>query len=200
MDGRGLIRERSFWAGLIGVLAGLALGGVLYLLLRPPREAPLILEPPPTPTDVVVYVDGAVRKPGVYALPPGSRLQDALVRAGGPLPNADLRGLNLAQPLQDGQRIYVPWPNEAPPTEVTPPPTPIVPEGFTFTRVDLNTATLEDLIQLPGIGPSLAERILEYRETHGPFHSVEDLLNVKGIGPAKLEQLRPYITVTPPNE
>ncbi len=196
MDGRGLVRERAFWAGLIGVLAGLALGGVLYLLLRPPREAPLELEPPPTPADVVVYVDGAVRQPGVYALPPGSRVQDALARAGGPLPGADLRGLNLAQRLQDGQRVYVPRANETPPAGVTPPPPPQAPADRPAPRIDLNQATLDDLVQLPGIGPSLAERILEYRKTHGPFRSIEDLLNVKGIGPAKLEQIRPYITVT----
>ncbi len=189
----------AFWAGLIGVLAGLAAAGVGFWLLRRPLPTPLTLEPPPTRTPVVwlVHVAGAVATPGVYPLPPGSRVQDAIAAAGGLLPDADAAALNLAARLDDGVRVWVPRKGAAEPPSgptasgsiVT---TPTVAPSF---QVDINQADVTELDMLPGIGPALAQRIVEYRREHGPFQRVEDLLQVRGIGPAKLEQLRPYITV-----
>ncbi len=192
------MRERAvFWAALLGVLAGTALVGLGWWLVNPRPEVSLTLEPPPTPAPWWVQVAGAVQRPGLYAVPPGARVADAVAAAGGLAPDADPARLNLAAPLEDGAWVWVPRQGETPPPEPARPahgvvsPTPFGP------RVNLNTATAADLEALPGIGPALARRILEYRAQHGPFSAVEDLLAVRGIGPAKLEQLRPYVTVEP---
>ncbi|GBC92222.1 ComE operon protein 1 [bacterium HR15] len=143
---------------------------------------------------VVVHVAGQVRKPGVYTLPSGSRLRDALQQAGGAKPEADLDGVNLAEPLSDGQKIYVPHKAETRvATAFNEPRAPLKsPARF---PLDINRATAEELEQLPGIGPVLAARIVEYRRAHGRFQSVDELLEVRGIGPKRLEQLRPYVIV-----
>ena len=186
-----------FWVGLLGVLTGLALGGVLYFLLRPEREMPIVLEPPPTPQGIVVQIEGAVRTPGVYTFPRGSRVYQAIEAAGGALPEADLSRLNLSRPLQDGERLWVPFRGE--PVTPTPVAASLSAVGAPV-QVNINTASVDELAELPGIGPSLAARIVEYRETHGPFRTLEELLNVKGIGPVKLEQIRPYLTVGPADD
>ena len=178
---------------LAGVLVGTLLGAVLGWWAA--RPEPLMLEiptppPPPTPVPVTVYVNGAVLRPGVYTLPPGSRVADAIQAAGGLTDNADTVTLNLAQRLADEAYIYVPARTSPQRERSTPqrPPSPTV----TF-PVDINTASVEALMALPGIGPTMAERIIANR----PYGSVEDLLRVRGIGPATLEKLRPYITVGP---
>jgi len=135
-----------------------------------------------------------VARPGVYYLPPGSRVVDALEAAGGALPEAAVESLNLAQPLEDGQRIWVPARGQPSPTYIaaaTPTATPMP----AFPKLDLNTATAQELEALPGIGPVLARRIVEYRDRYGPFQKVEDLLAVRGIGPVLLEKIRPYVYV-----
>ncbi len=151
----------------------------------------------PTPAPLRVYVSGAVQSAGVYRLPPDSLVVDAIEQAGGGADNADLVAINLAHPLTDGEQIYVPTLDEA-----SAPPAPIsrggtiagsqisdtgVPGG----PVDLNTATQEELESLPGIGPAMAQRIIEGR----PYQTIDDLLQVKGIGEAKLEKLRPHVIV-----
>ncbi|MGH2620861.1 MAG: ComEA family DNA-binding protein [Anaerolineales bacterium] len=168
-----------------GVLIGLLLGGVYYLLSAQPRGMPVELLPP---QPLRVHVAGAVERPDVYSLPPGAILQDAIAAAGGLLAEADLSGLNLAQPLADGQRIEVPLQVESAASSEAQ----FVSHG---SRLRLNSATAPELEQLPGVGPVLAHNIIEYREQYGPFQRIEDLLQVDGIGPAKLEGLRDLIVV-----
>ncbi|HVF74624.1 MAG TPA: helix-hairpin-helix domain-containing protein [Acidimicrobiales bacterium] len=142
--------------------------------------------------EVVVHVAGAVAKPGLYRVPGGSRVADAVAAAGSATADADLDRLNLAAPVADGERVYVPRRGEAEP----PPPTaapgaggrPSVPA-----RVNLNTATVEQLEALPGVGPSTARAIVDYRTRHGPFRSVRELLEVRGIGEAKLAALEKLV-------
>ena len=190
-------RWMVFWAALLGVLAGWGAAAIGWWVLQPPPEATLTLRPPPTEPPWVVHVDGAVLHPGVYTLPPGARVADAIAVAGGLAADADTKALNLAAPLQDGARVWVPRRGEMPPPSPTRPAPEVNSPNRPGTRLNLNTATPAELEALPGIGPALAKRIVEYREAHGPFATVDDLLAVSGIGPAKLAQLRPYVTVEP---
>lgn len=139
----------------------------------------------PTPGTYTVYVVGEVRQPqSMVALPVGSRVEDALRAAGGTTDKADLSRINLSQVLSDGDYVYVPpLAGEALIT-----PTPNRPP-----LVHINYATLEELDTLPGIGPALAQAIMDYRMEHGPFASLQDLDNVPGLGPSKLDALRDLI-------
>lgn len=138
---------------------------------------------------VVVDVVGAVRRPGLYRLAQGSRIADALARAGGATGKADLAQVNLAAPLADGEQVVVP--RRGPPGTAAggAPPASGAPAG----PVQLSTATLEQLDTLPGVGPATAQKILDYREKHGAFSSVDELDAVPGIGPKRLEQLRDLV-------
>jgi competence protein ComEA len=138
---------------------------------------------------VVVHVVGAVRHPGVYRLPAGSRTRDAVRRAGGPRARADLGSVNLATLLADGEQVRVP--QRAPPGAAAARPGASAPAAI----VHLNSASADDLDALDGIGPALAERIVAYREAHGGFRSVDELDEVSGIGPVRLEALRPRIAL-----
>lgn len=148
------------------------------------------------PAVLVVHVAGAVARPGVYELAAGSRVVDAVDAAGGTTPEADPAGLNLAAPVTDGERVYVLRAGEVPP--VAPAPSPRAPGGATTTAtagpVDLNRATVEELDDLPGVGPATATAIVAHREEHGPFAGVDDLEAVPGIGPAKLAAIRELVT------
>jgi competence protein ComEA len=145
--------------------------------------------PASVPTEIVVHVVGAVRYPNVLRLNQGDRIQDAIHLAGGPLPTADLSRINLAAKVQDGIQIYVPHQGEVGPASGMG----NSPSSSPNPTINLNAATLEDLDTLPGIGPATAQKILDYRQTHGPFRSVDELRAVSGIGPAKLEQIRPFV-------
>lgn len=153
--------------------------------------------PTAIPTQVQVYVSGAVLAPQVVTLPPGSLVSDALAAAGGPAPDADLAALNLAAPLANHQQVAVPARATAAPAATSNTATPELQVTASVTLINLNTATAAELEQLPRIGPAMAQRILEYREAHGPFQTLEELLNISGIGPTTLEQLRPYVTLGP---
>lgn len=146
---------------------------------------------------IVVHVAGAVARPGLVTLEPDSRAGDAVTAAGGPSDDADLDALNLAAPLTDGQRVYVPALGEIDPASVPAGPTAPVAPGSTAPAgpVDINTAGAADLEQLPGVGPATAQAIVDDRERNGPFASVDDLDRVRGIGPAKLDALRELVTV-----
>ncbi len=144
------------------------------------------------PRKVVVHVVGAVRQPGLYRLEDGSRVDDAIRRAGGPRPKAALELVNLASPVADGQQVVVPLRSGGVTAQSAGTPggagdgVGTAPGG----RVHLNSATLEELDALPGIGPVTAQKILDYRTEQGAFSSVEELDAVPGIGPARLEQLK----------
>lgn len=148
------------------------------------------------PALVVVHVAGAVSVPGVYGLPDGVRVDAAIAAAGGALVDADPNALNLAAPLTDGSRVYVPRVGEDVPTALVPvggsAAAPAVPAAPTV--VDVNRATAEQLDVLPGVGPATAAAIVTERERNGPFLGVDDLDRVPGIGPAKLEALRGLVT------
>jgi competence protein ComEA len=154
----------------------------------------------PAPTVVVVHVAGAVAGAGLYVLPPGSRVGDAVQAAGGAAPDAELDGVNLAAPVADGQRVYVPRVGEVDPASIPAGPAPDPPVADTSATtvpgpIDLNVAGVDELQRLPGIGPALAAAIVDDRERNGPFASVDDLDRVSGIGPAKLERLRDRVRV-----
>ena len=189
----------------------------------PPSTGPYEASKAPPQGKIIVHVAGAVRKPGVYTLPMDARIQDALQKAGGALPNGDPNQLNLAAWAEDGSRIEVPLKtkplttaqvSDAPlitiakppaetisekpePTKTPPKPvaTPRETKPVPARKINLNKATIEELTLLPGIGPATAEKIIEHRKTSGAFSSVDDLDDIKGIGEKKLEKIRPYATV-----
>jgi competence protein ComEA len=150
--------------------------------------------------EIVVHAAGAVARPGLQRLAGGSRVSDLLEAAGGPTPESDLDRLNLAAPLADGQRLYVPRLGETAPAPVSPEggvggsAATVDGAGAAAGPVDLNTATADQLEALPGVGPATSAAIIAHRERNGPFGSVDDLLDVRGIGPAKLEGLRDLVT------
>ncbi|MGI4894536.1 MAG: ComEA family DNA-binding protein, partial [Janthinobacterium lividum] len=144
-------------------------------------------------TPVVVHVAGHVVSPGLVTLSAGSRVADAVAAAGGPAPDADLNALNLARLLVDGDQVVVPAPGELfPPAPVAPAGASVAPDSG---PVDLNSATVEELDALPGVGEVLAGRIVAFRTENGPFSAVEDLGEVQGIGPKVLEGLRDLVRV-----
>jgi competence protein ComEA len=144
------------------------------------------------PLAIVIDVGGEVQRPGLYSLAEGARTQDAILAAGGLTPNADAGRVNLASPLRDGAKVYVPARTDAQPVTVATEP---MVTGTPDRLVSINRATAEELESLPGIGPTIAQRIVEYRQTRGDFRRPEDLLNVAGIGEKKLAVLRPLITL-----
>lgn len=152
----------------------------------------------------VLYITGAVKRPGVYRLPPGSRVYQLVDQAGGLTPEAVPEAFNMAAPLADGMHIHVPDKTEA----AEPSPEKSFKTPYTFGSdslaggtvdnelIDINRADVKTLEKLPGIGPKTAEAIIRYRDQEGPFRCVEDLLSVKGIGPAKLEAIRDQVRVS----
>ena len=193
MDLSELSRGRTL-AAAAALLAALYVAGRYLIPFGAPTEAssapPATVASTPPAGQIVVHVVGAVRRPGLYRLQLGARVADALLRAGGATRHADTQLVNLAAPVADGQQVVVPRrvaPGAAAgPSSASGPQAPAGP-------VHLNTATLEDLDALPGIGPITAQKILDYREKHGVFSSVDELDAVPGIGPARIEQLRELV-------
>jgi competence protein ComEA len=155
-----------------------------------PSAAPPMETASAAPTVVVVDVVGAVRRPGLYRLTQGARIADAVGRAGGATPKADLALINLAAPLADGEQVVVPRRGTGALAAPAGTGSAGAPAGG---PVHLSTATLEQLDSLPGIGPVTAQKILDYRQQHGAFTSVDELDAVPGIGPARLDQLKDLV-------
>lgn len=193
------------------VVMGAIVAGVLLLRFRtpPPQIAPPATQPMPLATttataaptagEIFVHVAGAVRHPGLYALPDGSRVADAIDTAGGASDRADLGALNLAELLVDGAKIDVPRRSAnaqlpAPATTTAPTSAPAAASPAPPV-IDVNSADVTMLETIPGIGPVLATAIVQHRDENGPFPSVDALLDVSGIGPATLESVRPYVKV-----
>lgn len=187
-------RERIAYVGIVGLL----LFGVGYIGAQRFRQpAPIYFESPPTldgHPDWVVDVEGAVKRPGLVHVRAGQRLQDALAAAGGTLPTARVAGLNLAEKLFDGQQITVPSSSQPTTTGVsganavhagkkTPAPA----------SISLNQASASDFQMLPGVGPAIAGRIVDYRGRNGRFRTVDELRHVRGIGQKKLAAMRPFL-------
>jgi competence protein ComEA len=161
----------------------------------------------PSSVNIMVYVSGEVVKPGVYVLLATARVIDALQAAGGATNHADLVVVNLAAPLVDAAQVFIPRMGSTPRVKLPRPHAGInlpiaggsggTGGGATLTAgiVDINSATLSDLDALPGVGPSTAQAIIDYRIANGPYASVDDLLNVRGIGPSKLAAMRARVRV-----
>lgn len=212
------------WPLMIGIVVGVVLLlGAGYALAHVrgaaepagveivPPPATATTAPPPTPLPTAtpgplrVYVSGAVARPAVYALPPGSIIDDAVRAAGGFAAAADPVAINLAAPLADGMQIYVPTLAEdvATPPVISAPAATSDPNssrmgGVTVAGlIDINQATQADLEMLPGIGPTMAANIIAYREANGPFATIEAIMDVPGIGEGKFAAMQALITVGP---
>lgn len=182
--------RRSGWAY---ILVAVALAGLGW---RIAGRAPAATQPqtravatiaPREPTVMLVHVTGAVRKPGVYRVPDGGRVIQAIKVAGGATGAADLTAINLAAPLQDGQQVLVPARVPAVARAGTTSPAGGGP-------VSLSSATAEQLDSLDGIGPTLAARIVAWRDQHGGFASIDQLMDVPGIGQTRLDAIRSKLT------
>jgi competence protein ComEA len=195
---------------LVGVALLAALAVAVYVWHGRPQ--PQAIGPPPVVTgaaptgpaasptsarSLVVAISGKVRRPGVVTVPAGARVIDVLKAAGGPLPGADIGMLNLARKVADGELVTVGVPAPAPAGSGSAGEAPPGGDaaGGPTAPIDLNTATLAELDTLPGVGPVLAQRILDWRTEHGRFATVDQLSDVPGIGDARLAQLRDLVQV-----
>ncbi|MCS6870563.1 MAG: helix-hairpin-helix domain-containing protein [Anaerolineae bacterium] len=174
---------------LIVLIGCIALGAFILLTYQPPAVTIRLLPPLPsaTPLPIRVHVSGAVRMPALYDLPRGSRVEDAIRAAGGLLPEADTATLNLAWLLSDGDQVYVWRQGEAGVLATRPA------NSTPVRQIRINTASEQELMQLPGVGPALAREIIAYRQQYGRFRTLSDLDNVKGVGPARLAQWAPLL-------
>ena len=186
-------RLERYRVPIVGGLCSLLVvaGGIIYVRRPTPQPIEIVAPSPtaiPTPVQMAVYVTGAVLNPGVYYLPGESRVQDALEAAGGPTADADLDRVNLALRVHDEDQIHFPEIGEEnlPSTRFG---------GAGETLIDINRASVQELETLPGIGPTLAQSIIEHRETHGPFASIEDIMEVQCIGEGVLGEIRELIVV-----
>jgi competence protein ComEA len=182
-DDRGMEHRRLLATGVAAVVAVVLAVHLLHGGAATGSSPPLRVATharPASAAQLVVDVAGAVERPGLYHLAAGTRIADAVAAAGGATRKADIALLNLAAPLADGEQVLVPARGQAAAGGAASPTAP----------VDLNTATAEQLDALPGIGPATAQKIIDYRQAHGPFHAVDELEGVPGIGPSKLAQLK----------
>jgi competence protein ComEA len=198
--------SRAELAGLVVVVVATLAGAGLWYMRSLPKPVAIASggaasgvgaapasasSPSPSSPPIIVDVTGWVRSPGVYEFAAGERVIDAVERAGGARPNADLSGLNLAAPLTDGTQVVVPKEGAAGATGTT------SGDGSTSagSLININTASAIELEELSGIGEVLAAAIVDYRTENGAFASVDELEDVSGIGPSTLEEIRDQVTV-----
>lgn len=187
---------KSWQLVIFGIICGLLAAGLILLVSSPVRGTPITLPPAPTQAPVLVDVSGAVAQPGIYSLPASSRVKDAIEAAGGLLPEAFTASLNMAAPLSDGTKVLVPVKQADGDLPATGEESPVTASSSqTIFPVNINTAPKQDLMELPGIGETKAQAIIEYRNQNGPFTSIEEIQNVSGIGPATFEKLKDLITI-----
>ena len=188
---------------ILAALVAALLAALTFVLLdrQAPSEIAIQTEAYPT---IMVDVSGGVSTPGLYALPGASRLQQAIDRAGGLTADADVTSLNLAGRLVDGDDVVIPVSGLPQATELPGRPTPgaqadstpdVGDEADSAPLIDLNTASAAELETLPGVGPVIADRIIEYRNVDGPFATIEELAVIQGISPAMVEEIRPLVTL-----
>lgn len=180
---------KSWQSILLGVLFGLLAAGLVLLVATRPVQSGVTVLHPTKSTTITVHVDGAVIDPGLYEIPLGSRIDDAIDAAGGLSVSADTTSVNYAAVISDGEKILIP-------SRTTPTSEPEV-VASVVGLVNLNTASIEELDALPGIGPAKAAAIVNYRQTYGLFTEVSDLLYVPGIGQSILDTIYDYVTVNP---
>jgi competence protein ComEA len=187
---------------VVGFFLGAMALGIVVLISRQSRPAPIYITPAsPSPTaaptetpgPLTVFINGQVANPGVIELPEGAIIQDAIEASGGYTSQANSDVVNLAMPLSNGMHIYVPSANE----EAI---VPVVTNGSSKSdsvdnKVNINTATIEELEKLPGIGPATAQKIINYRQANGLFQDIEALMNVSGIGLGKFEQIQDLVSL-----
>lgn len=187
---------KYLWGIAFGVVIGFLGVGLLLLTAGKPRGDPIRLLPPPTPAPLVVHITGAVNEPGLYTLAPVTRVGEAIDMAGGLSANADSSLINLAQLVEDGEQIWVPYQIEEIVVQDDAEVVRIEPtHSQSGSLININTATQSELESLSGIGPVYAKAIIQYRLEHGPFQKIEDIQEVKGIGPVTFEKIRSKITV-----
>ncbi len=184
----------------LGILIGLLLAGLIILISNRPRGVPFELAEAATPFPIKVHVDGEVNHPGVYALEKNSRVADAIIAAGGLTENSSTTHINLAAPLLDGSKVYIPKLGETVSTDQT--------SGIYSDSTDeeaptvlnplnINTASLDELVLLPGIGSTRAADIIYYRQVNGNFETIDEIMNVPGIGESTYNQIKELIVVIP---
>jgi competence protein ComEA len=172
---------------VIGILLGV---GVLFLITRPPKGFPITLIPAPTTAPITIYISGKIMQPGLYRLPSGSRVNDAILAAGGFSEDANNEALNLAEILEDGEKVDVPGLQKPLSTEsITRSVNPAI------ILVNINSAMVNELDSLPGIGPIIAQAIIDYRDANGPFKKIEDIVDVPRIGQVTFDNIKDLITV-----
>jgi competence protein ComEA len=185
------------------LVGGLIIAGIVLVLQTRPVPVEMVIRPPlptstaaptGTPGPILVYVTGAVNKPETtVSLPAGSRVEEALEAAGGTTEDADVTRVNMAASLHDGDQVHVPSLVPAATTEADATQEVVLATPSGGAKVYINTATLDELQTLPGVGEVVAQRIIDYREANGPFTSLEQLDEVNGIGPALLEKIGPLV-------
>lgn len=174
---------KSFLNIVYGIFIGLLAAGFIFLVTSRQKGESVSLLPTLTPGELTVYVSGAVATPGVFILPDSSRVDDAILAAGGFVAGAEKDLINLAAPLADGQQIDVPGT--------------ISTNHINAGRVNINSASVSDLDALPGIGLTTAQAIVDFRIQNGPFQIIQDIQNVPGVGSATYNGIKDYITIGP---
>jgi competence protein ComEA len=201
MESIKISKDHFAWL-VVGFFLGAMALGIVVLVSRQARPAPIYITPAsPSPTaaptetpgPLTVFINGQVASPGVIELPEGSIIQDAIEASGGYTSQANGDVVNLAMPLSNGMHIYVPSTDE----EAT---VPVITNGSSNSdsindKVNINTATIEELEKLPGIGPATAQKIIDYRQVNGLFQDIEALMNVSGIGLGKFEQIQELVSL-----
>lgn len=183
---------------IVGLVAAVAVVYALFQALDERSAPPIVIEDAAATLPVVVEVRGEIEAPGVYELAPGARLQDAIAAASGLTKDADLSTVNLARRLRDGELVVIL-------ARPAPGSTPMVPVGGdedaagedSRVRININTATADELEALPGVGDVTAARIIAYREENGPFRTVDDLIHVQGISDRTIDGFRELATTGP---
>ena len=184
---------------VLSAVAAIVTIGIVVRSLDQRAAPPIVIQDPLQDMEIVVVVEGAVATPGVYRLPADARYQDAITAAGGASELADLAMVNMARRIRDEDRITIPMRGVGGMTSpaVVPGDATLIDPSGTTGGVNLNTATTSELESLPGIGPVLAQRIVEARTTNGPFESVDDLALVQGVSRKLVDDLRPLVMVEP---
>ncbi len=200
MDSIKINKDQFAWL-VVGFFLGTIALGLVTLITRQSRPAPIFITPAAplptaaptqTPGPLIIFINGQVARPGVIELPEGSILQDAIQGSGGYTSKANSDVINLALPLSSGMHIYVPAADEQNPIPVVS----TSPSNSSQDRkININSATVDELEKLPGIGPATAQKIIDYRQTIGLFQEIEAIMNVSGIGPGKFEQIQELISL-----